>query len=384
MKISLIAPTYLPSRRANTIQVMKMAQAIATTGHVVRIYVPNPQGKPAATWEELSAHYGLNQPFDVEWIHCTPRLRSYDYAFKAVRHARRDGADLVYTRLPQAATLAGLRGIPTVFEIHDLPRGWMGERLFSSFVLSPEARRLVVITDALWQDIRAEFGGLIDAGIHVIAPDGVDMDRYQDLPDPMTARRLLHEKLPLPERFTAGYTGHLYPGRGIDVILALAERVPDVNFLLAGGNPQEVERHRQIAQSRGLDNLFFAGFIPNRDLPTYQAACDVLLMPYQRQVAASSGGDIGAYLSPMKVFEYLASSRAILSSDLPVLQEVLTAENAVLLPPNDLSAWVNALVRLRDDPALRQRLACQAQQDVEQYTWERRVEKIFSGLSIDD
>ena len=41
MRIALIAPTYLPARRANTIQVMKMAQAITLLGHQVRVVVPD-------------------------------------------------------------------------------------------------------------------------------------------------------------------------------------------------------------------------------------------------------------------------------------------------------------------------------------------------------
>jgi hypothetical protein len=33
MKIAIIAPTEIPARRANTLQVMKMAQALVVRGH---------------------------------------------------------------------------------------------------------------------------------------------------------------------------------------------------------------------------------------------------------------------------------------------------------------------------------------------------------------
>ena len=91
------------------------------------------------------------------------------------------------------------------------------------------------------------------------------------------------------------------------------------NFLIVGGEPQDVENLRQRVRVIGLKNVILTGFVPNARLPLYQAACDVLLMPYQRQVAASSGGDIARYLSPMKLFEYMACERPIISSDLPVL-----------------------------------------------------------------
>jgi glycosyltransferase involved in cell wall biosynthesis len=210
----------------------------------------------------------------------------------------------------------------------------------------------------------------------IVAPDGVDLERYQNLPTPPEARRRLtaHPTLSI-ERFTAGYTGHLYPGRGVELLLELARRLPAITFLIVGGEPRDVARLQE--QARGVDNVLLTGFTPNSTVPLYQAACDVLLMPYQQQVAASSGGDIARYLSPMKLFEYMACERAILSSDLPVLREVLHAENACLLPGGDVEAWAAALEMLRADEPLRRRLAARARQDASCYTWEARAAKII-------
>jgi glycosyltransferase involved in cell wall biosynthesis len=103
-------------------------------------------------------------------------------------------------------------------------------------------------------------------------------------------------------------------------------------------------------------------------------------MPYQAQVSASSGGDIARYLSPKKLFEYLACGRAILSSNLPVLCETLNTRNALLLPPDDLQAWQRALERLEADPNLRGQLARQSRSDAAQYSWEARARSIIAGL----
>jgi glycosyltransferase involved in cell wall biosynthesis len=126
--------------------------------------------------------------------------------------------------------------------------------------------------------------------------------------------------------------------------------------------------------------MFLTGFIPNAELSSYHAACDAFLMPYQRRVAASSGGDIARYLSPMKLFEYMACGRPILCSDLPVLREVLNSENAILLPPDNVDAWVNALQSLKGDTQRRLSLGAQARRDVEGYTWERRAARILDGM----
>jgi len=380
MKITLIAPTYLPARRANTIQVMKMAQALELLGYDLLVLVPDREREQPPVWEKLAHHYGLQQRFEIEWLPTNPRLRSYDYALKALQRARGWGADLIYTRLPQAAALASFLGVPSVYEIHDLPQGTLGPWLLMRFLKGRGARTLVVITAAL-RDVLASQFSLPDSLSMIVAPDGVDLARYQNLPSSSEARKSLSPEIDIPNSaFVAGYTGHLYPGRGAHLILEIAAQLPEVVFLLVGGEPQDIAQIRRQVQLRGLDNMILTGFVPNANLPLYQAACDMLLMPYQKQVAASSGGDIARYLSPMKLFEYLASGRVILSSDLPVLREVLNVENSILLPSDSPDAWVAAIQKIRTDPEKRTRLAALTRRDVQQYSWENRVQKIFAHV----
>jgi glycosyltransferase involved in cell wall biosynthesis len=377
---------------------MKMAQALVKLGHQVRLVVPlHGTAIESHSWEYLAHTYGLiGDRFPIAWLPVNPSLRSYDFGLKATRWAKHWGAELLYTRHPQAAALGSILSIATILEIHDVPQGIAGPWLFRCFLQGKGARRLVVITHFLADDLCQRFHlGLLDeldSAFMVIAPDGVDLDRYTDLPAPVKARQALTSNLAVmdkqslsgdkfsPETFTVGYTGHLYPGRGSDLLLALAARLPDMTFLLVGGDPQVVFDLRQRAEGMGLHNLILTGFVPNAELPIYQAACEVLLMPYQTQVAASSGGDIGRYLSPMKLFEYLACGRAILASDLSVLQEILNPQNAVILPRDDLDAWVEALINLRDDIPRRMALGAQARQDAEMYTWEKRASRILDGF----
>ena len=82
----------------------------------------------------------------------------------------------------------------------------------------------------------------------------------------------------------------------------------------------------------------------------------------------------------MKAFEYLAAGRAILSSDLPVIREILNDANAWLVPPNDLEAWEYGLHALFQNERLRSDLSAQAKRDSEQYSWERRAERALEGL----
>ena len=387
MKIALIAPTYLPARRANTIQVMKMAQAFTNLGHQVRVLVPGmaDNGQEGELqWEKLASHYGLQSVFEVVWLPVRPYMRRYDYGFLAVRAAQKWEADLVYTRLPQAAVIAAWKRMETIYEIHDIPQGTVGPVLFRSYLKAPGARRLVTITQALKDEIINRFGLKDSPPPIVVALDGVDLDRYQDIPKPTDARRLFNAQSNLnmdEERFTIGYTGHLYSGRGVELMLGMAERLPNITFMLTGGEHEDVTNLRIRVESRNLRNVILTGFIPNSELPCYQAACDLLLMPYQRKVAGSSGGDISKYLSPMKLFEYMACGRPILSSDLPVFREVLNERNAVLIIPDDIDQWVENIEALISDSDTRRELSERAKMDVKQYTWKTRAERILSGIN---
>jgi glycosyltransferase involved in cell wall biosynthesis len=129
-----------------------------------------------------------------------------------------------------------------------------------------------------------------------------------------------------------------------------------------------------------LPNVSFTGFVPNERIPLYQSAADVLLMPYQRTVATSSGGNTAEISSPMKMFEYMAAGRAILTSDLPVLHEVLDEKTAVFCPPGDPAAWESALAQLLKDDNDRQTLGQRARVAVEQYSWVRRAQHVLEGF----
>lgn len=401
MNIAVVAPSEIPARRANTVQVMKMAQAFALTGHQVRLAYPTSQPHKATEtgrdhlpstsqkkmWDHLSHLYGLHYQFPVYPLKMSHALRRYDYSVRSVIWAHRWGANLIYTRLPQVSALASLLNIAVIFEIHDIPQGWMSPRLFRLYLKGRGAKRMVVITQALMDDLKSHFGAPDNPLFTIVAPDGVDLQRYTNIPNPVEARRSLVRTgrvgQPLrPDVFTVGYTGNLYHGRGTTLLLELAAHFPEIVFIIVGGEPGEVAALQSEVARIGFKNLILTGFIPNAELPDYQAACDVLVMPYQRRVAASSGGDISRYLSPMKAFEYMASGRAIISSDLPVLHEVLTDKNAVLIPADVIPDWVDALKELHDLPRLRAALAKQALKDVQQYTWEKRAERILSGIYL--
>ena len=72
-----------------------------------------------------------------------------------------------------------------------------------------------------------------------------------------------------------------------------------------------------------------------------------------------------------------------MTSDLPVLHEILDESNAVFLPPGDVERWDAVLKALAQDPERRQMLAEKAQRDAAQYSWEARARRALAGLDVE-
>jgi glycosyltransferase involved in cell wall biosynthesis len=212
----------------------------------------------------------------------------------------------------------------------------------------------------------------------IIAPDGVDLEQFRPVENNQLRERL---KIP-PTVFVAGYAGHFYPGKGLELIEKLATICPDFQFLVMGGMPEEVNRLTGQSKRVGNGNILYTGFIANADLPDYLSICDVLLLPNKERVAGFGGGNIGRWTSPMKMFEYMATGRMILASDLPVLREVLNESNAIFCDPHDIESWRQMLIYAERNKSLRKKIGMQARKDVEQYTWIRRVDRCLSPVFI--
>jgi glycosyltransferase involved in cell wall biosynthesis len=375
MKVACISTSRVPSTTANSIQMMKACQGISQLGHEVHLFVP--KHKHPFNETDLAAFYGLKSQFPIEWLSSPPGFHRYDFALRAVRRAQRLKADLTYVWFLQAGMFSLLAHLPVIIELHGPPEGRFGPTLFRLFQNLPGKKRLLTITQALANILLEQFKtDLDDPGLIEIAPNGVDLERYSDLPDSSTAR----SQLGLPSAMTVGYTGHLYPGRGMTLLTELAGCFPRISFLWVGGNEGEVKQWREDTAVKNLANITFTGFIKNEQLPLYQAAADILLMPYERVISGSSGGDSASYASPMKMFEYMASRRAIISSDLPVIREVLNPSNAVLCPAEDIEAWAQALGLLILDEEKRKSLAEHAWRDIQQHTWLERAHKALEGF----
>lgn len=374
MRIAIITNSRIPSLTANSIQAMKVCQALAQLGHDIRLFVPH-EAEPA-TWGQLASHYGLSTSFGIKWLPSLRGLKRYDFTLFSIQRAKRFEPDIIYTWLLNPAVVALWLGWPVVLEMHAEVTGRIGPWLMRRFWRSSTRKRMLVTTRPLRDAIETVAGLEFPQDAIQIAPNGVDLNQYESMPNAAEARR----QLGLEDKQTAGFTGHIYPGRGAQLLFELARRMPDVNFLWVGGKPEDVNYWREKLADAGASNVTMTGFVKNSKLPLYQSAADVLLMPYSRSISASSGQDIAEVINPMKMFDYMAAERAIISADLPVIHEVLNDENAVFCEPDDVNAWEHALRELLTNEPRRSALGAQARADVAGYTWVARAKRVLEGF----
>ena len=379
MKIALITNSRIPSLTANSIQAMKVAQALIQLGHEVRMFAPK-EAEPV-NYQSLITHYGLQTAPPLDLIPSIRLFRRLDFVIRAQHAAEKFGADLIYTWLPQSAVFALRRRDPVVLEMHADVAG-NGAWWLKQFWQRPGRKLMTVTVSALRKALERSTSLQFEDQSLLVAPNGVELEKYAGLPSPVEAR----QRLNLKEGLTVGFTGHIYPGRGADLLFELAKQMPLVNFLWVGGTPDLVDFWRGKLTDAKMSNVTMTGFVKHEVIPLYQAAADVLLMPYSRSISASSGQDIAEVINPMKMFEYMASGRAIVSADLPSIREVLNEGNAVFVETGNwelvIREWKAAIESLLAEEPRRAALGAQARRDVKEMSWVKREERIIKNFRV--
>lgn len=382
MRILYLADIRFPLERANGIQSMETCHALASRGHAVTMAVRPDTQVPA---RDPFTFYGLPrlETLTIEQVPVTgpPAARRAGYlTFSLGRSAGRARQDLIFTRDLGIASLllrlpATLRA-PLVYESHGiasetaaaLPQLVSGAPVASAAKL----RRLTKRDDRVWRD--ADGYVTITAGLKsalesrfgtrprvAVVHDGTSV------PSPMP-------QPPAPRSFTVGYAGHLYPWKGVDLVVEAVAGLQDVRGLIVGGHAQEADLARVTELAERLycsQRITFTGMVAPPDVSERLRDADVLVLPNPPSAVSSE------FTSPLKLFEYMAADRPIVASDLPSIREVLTdGRNALLFEAGNAQALTGAIRRIKDDPALGPRLAGQALLDVRDYTWARRAGKL--------
>ena len=376
MKLVYIANTGIPSDWAHSVQIMKMCEAFAENGAEVELVVAggrngNDKSNPFSFYNVKpifkivrvpSLNFSSGSPAAVwYWI------RLISFLISARIYLLTQNYDVVYTRELYATPF--FRNV--FLERHSFPKV---VTKFHKFIFRKVAG-LVVLTSFIKSKL-VEIG--ISSEKILTASDAVRLEDFSNSLSKEESRKRFN--LPVNSHIIcyAGTLKTMAKEKGVTTAIDAMELL-NKNYILyvVGGDPEDVEFYKSYANTKKLnDRIIFVGKIPHKEIPEHLAVADVLIAPFP---------DIEHYkfyMSPLKIFEYMASKRPIVASDLPSIREILhEGYNARLFPPGNIERLAQAIEEMgsREHPG--NKFAEQAFNDVrEKYTWKKRARNIIEFI----
>jgi len=389
MEVLVPADVRFPLERANGVQIVKTAAALAHAGADTTLLVRDSDPRPT---DEILPLFGVApgalRVRRVRVLHrrgsfFIPRAAFLARAGAASVAALRRGA-VVYTRdLQLADVLLGVRRrARLVYEAHAVESILYRERgtLYGTSDRPQEAKaaRLRRREQRVWRGAAAfvattagirdtfaeEFGPRERASI---VPNGCDVPADRTFPGLAAGQ---------PPRVL--YAGQLYPWKGVDELVDAVARIPGVRLAILGGIPGEADEARVRARVAALgiaDRVEMLGLVPQAEVARELARARVVAVPVRRTAMTLR------HTSPLKAFEAMAAGRPLLASDLPSSREFLRhGENAWLVPPDDAAALADGLRALLSDDALSERIARRAFEDAAAFSWDARARRLLDAF----
>jgi glycosyltransferase involved in cell wall biosynthesis len=390
-------------RDAAHIQQKYIADGLRTRGHPVTWLAPQgleevcvsdltetelaPRTWTTRSWFDLlsKAVWKLQQLFGVPYLNVFSNLRRYDACAQVL-----SGHDVVFERnsLYNSGVAMACRklDLPYVmfFDADQIAElDFMGKPLkgllrwravnLLRFNLRV-ARRVICVSDIAKDHLMRTWD--VPADKLVVLPNAVDVKRFQ--PDPGLGAKT-RASLSLRTHPLLVFVGSFYQWHDISTLLKAFAFVlgkhPDARLILVGDGTERDNMMKLSGDLGIVQAVQFTGFVGREDVVRYVNAADIAVVPVPKM-------EREMWLSPMKLFEYMASGKAVVASAMGQVKDVIKeGENGLLVPPGDESALAEAVNRLIEDVSLRERLGMQAREDAVRYhSWEQylsRLEAVF-------
>jgi glycosyltransferase involved in cell wall biosynthesis len=226
---------------------------------------------------------------------------------------------------------------------------------------------LTIVTAPRLLELKAPYARRIE-----LVPNGVDVAAFQRaLQAPMLLSQLqaLRPAPPTPRLPILGYSGHVSSRLDLPLLRGIALARPQWQLVLAGSQ-WEAGCAEELAALQALPNVYFLGLLPVEHVPHFIVSCDVCLIPYRVN-------DETRAISSLKLYEYLAAGRPVVSARVPAAQEQAAV---VRMAGATVGSWVDqiqAALAEPEDPAQ----VAERQAVAGQNTWDKRVQSIESLLA---
>lgn len=366
MNIIYLSSSFLPSKSANSVHVMNMCEALENLGIKIKLF-----GFKGEKEENIFNYYDISKEFDIYTVKKKP-IRFFGDLIASFKIKNiilnKFNNTVIYARNFYPLYLLKNK-YKYIFESHILPENIIHKKIQKVLFKNENFIKLVVISNILKNDYLKEFPMLKSEDI-IVAHDAskITKNKTKKLYKNFGGQKVI------------GYVGSLFPGKGMEIISKLTYKLPNLKFIIVGGSKEEVNFWKKKCN---LKNTQLIGYVKQKELINYYNEFDIVLLPNQKDILVNNKkNNIGKWTSPLKLFEYMSYQKPIISSDLPVLREILKNNyNCLLSSPKDVEEWKNNILKLLNDDSLRDRLTKNAYNDlINKYTWDKRAEKILNSL----
>jgi glycosyltransferase involved in cell wall biosynthesis len=335
MKICYLANTAVPSTTASAIQIIKMCESFSKLKHEVLLITSNASDK------KVFDFYGVKSKFEIKKLKKYNKfplgLKYYLFSLSSIIESLNFKPDVYITRNFFTSFLLTVIGKKNILELH---HGIEIEGRIVRFIVKNInffnykcLIKLVAITNSVKNYYQKKFR--INANKIIVAPSGTSIEN-----------KFFNNVLLNKKKLNIGYFGSLYKSRGVDLILKLS-RIDSENKYFIFGN---LKNYKNIKNKYHNHNLHLNDYLPYKSVSKNILKMDVLLMPYQEKiVAAGNVGNIIDFTSPLKLFDYMACGKIIISSKIKVLEEILKEKKNVIFIKNfnNAYAWKKEIQKMK-------------------------------------
>ena len=335
MKICYLANTAVPSTTASAIQIIKMCESFSKLKHKVLLITSNASDKKVFNF------YGVKAKFQIRKLKKYNKfplgLKYYLFSLSSIIESLNFKPDIYITRNFFTSFLLTILGKKNILELH---HGIEIEGRIVRFIVKnlnffnyKSLLMLVAITNSVKNYYQKKF--LINTNKIIVAPSGTSIEN-----------KFFNNISKNKKRLNIGYFGSLYKSRGVDLILKLSRMDRENKYFIFGN----LKNYKNIKNKYHQHNLHLNDYLPYKSVPKNILKMDVLLMPYQEKiVAAGNIGNIIDFTSPLKLFDYIACGKIIISSQVKVLEEILKEKKNVIFIKNfnNVYAWKNEIQKIK-------------------------------------
>lgn len=355
MKINLNYFSFakIPNKKAHTIQILKMCDEMSKKFNVNLIC-------DGTRSSNIKSKFNLKNKFKITNIKTSNyRIINIFYKIYNLYKYKRNESDILFTRDVHFAFFGFFFYKKIYLELHQtyLSNNNLSY-YFLIFLMKIMKIRKIFISKALYKIYKKKINKIKN---FIIAHDASDNH---------------FTKIRSNKILSVGYCGHLYKGRGIDIILSLAEREQKIQFKVLGGFKEDRNSYKKNYLPK---NIKFFSHTSYQNVKKFLSSNDILIAPYEKKLGAYNQIDTAKYMSPLKIFEYMSANRAIICSNHTVLKEILNPNvSAFMCDPKNISEWEKKLKVLKNKKKRYFLSTNSYNQFLKNFTWKKRVETIFN------